>query len=308
MLDAGTPYKEEVTLSVEVLRAVIEGGTYEAVGHRHGLSRTAVERRIKSVAVQVARRAGIDGLNVDGAVFVRRLREHREAILGALVGFEPDPSAPTRNARVLTRQEVEQGMLRIKRRTDGNWHDLALYSILFATGLRPLEIARLSVSDYLLPDGSICRESELPAEAAINGRPRPLFFSSRPLDEALEGYLAHRFAQGHGLGQPGLYRGLDPSSRLFLSPDGTPHRITTQGAKRHLCRPLLEIYRKLLRYAGIEGMSIQSARLTLMSRLYERGADEDQVGEILGIQDRSAVREQLPRPRPTLTELLDEIG
>ena len=44
-----------------------------------------------------------------------------------------------------------------------------------------------------------------------------------------------------------------------------------------------------------------------MSRMYARGADEDQVGVILGIADRSAVREQLPRPKPMLAELLDEV-
>jgi hypothetical protein len=44
-----------------------------------------------------------------------------------------------------------------------------------------------------------------------------------------------------------------------------------------------------------------------MSRLYARCADEDQVGVILGIADRSAVRELLPRPKPRLAELLDEV-
>ena len=74
-----------------------------------------------------------------------------------------------------------------------------------------------------------------------------------------------------------------------------------------MCRAVLEIYRKLFRYADIKGLSNQSARLTLMSRMYARGADEDQVGVILGIADRSAVREQLPRPKPMLAELLDEV-
>ena len=41
--------------------------------------------------------------------------------------------------------------------------------------------------------------------------------------------------------------------------------------------------------------------------MYERGADEDQVGIILGISDRSAVRDLLPRPKPSLAELLDEL-
>ncbi len=42
--------------------------------------------------------------------------------------------------------------------------------------------------------------------------------------------------------------------------------------------------------------------------MYERGADEDQVGLVLGIADRSAVREQLPRPRPPVPNLMDEPG
>ena len=63
----------------------------------------------------------------------------------------------------------------------------------------------------------------------------------------------------------------------------------------------------LFRYAELKGLSAQSARLTVISRMYERGADEDQVGAILGIGERSAVRELLPRLKPTLAELLDEL-
>jgi hypothetical protein len=40
---------------------------------------------------------------------------------------------------------VAQGAVRIKGRTSRTWHDLALYYMLFATGLRPLEIARIEV-------------------------------------------------------------------------------------------------------------------------------------------------------------------
>jgi hypothetical protein len=68
---------------------------------------------------------------------------------------------------------------------------------------------------------------------------------------------------------------------LFLGPAGEPYQITPNGEpgqKRHVCRAVLEIYRKLFRYADIKGLSTQSARLTLMSRMYARGADEDQVG------------------------------
>ena len=136
-----------------------------------------------------------------------------------------------------------------------------------------------------------------------------MFFRSNRLNDALAAYLRERGQLQHGSGQADRYRGLDPDSRLFLTALGEPYPITPNGEprqKRHVCRALLETYRKLFRYADIECICTQSARLTLMSRMYERGADEDQVGEVLGIADRSAVREQLARPRPTLAHLLDE--
>lgn len=302
--------QESLKLSVQLLRAVIDGETYEAAAVRVGISRTAVERRIKSVAVQLTKVVGVDGLREEGAAFVRRLRLHRDGILTALDAFEPHPLPGNRPTRVLSNAEVNLGAVRIKGRTSRTWHDLALYYLLFATGLRPLEIARLEVRDYLHADGCVCRESELRAQAAINGRVRPLYFSCSRLDDALAAYLRERVAAGHGLGDVAAFRGLDPVSRLFLGVSGAAYPITPNGGagqSRQVCRALLEIYRKLFRYTQIPEMSTQSARLTLMARMYERGADEDQVGVILGIADRNAVREQLPRPKPMLGEVLDEV-
>ncbi|HQC97016.1 MAG TPA: site-specific integrase [Aquabacterium sp.] len=305
-----TRHRENAGHSIQMLRSVVDGATYEAVALQFGISRTAVERRIKSIAVQLTQEVGVDGLKEEGAAFVRRLRLRRDAILVALDQFTPAAPSGERPARVLSETEVAQGATRIKGRASRTWHDLSLYYLLFATGLRPLEIARLEVRDYVRVDGSVCRESELREDAAINGKSRPLYFINSRLDEALDAYFQERFKDGHGLGTPDRYRGLDPDSRLFLGPAGEPYQITPNGEpgqKRHVCRAVLEIYRKLFRYADIKGLSTQSARLTLMSRMYARGADEDQVGVILGIADRSAVREQLPRPKPMLAELLDEV-
>jgi len=167
------------------------------------------------------------------------------------------------------------------------------------------------VGDYLLEDGSVRRESRVRADVAINGRDRPLFFSHRRLDEALGAYLDERLRAGHGLGAAERWRSLDPHGPLFLGAEGEVYPITPNGGEgqnRYVCRPLLEIYRKIFRQADIPGLCTQSARLTLMSRMYERGADEDQVGLVLGIADRSAVREQLPRPRPELAKVLEELA
>lgn len=297
--------------ATQMLRDVVEGHTYEAVSTRWGVSRSAVERRIKSLAVQLTQAVGVDGLQESGAAFVKRLRNHRDAILQALEQFDPARVSPQREARVLAPEEVDLGARRVRSRSARPLHDLALYYLPFACGLRPLEVARLEVGDYLREDGSVRCESRVRAEVAINGKARPLFFNHRRLDEALAAYLDERLRAGHVLGADGRWRGLDPRSPLFLGADGKPYAITPNGGEgqhRYVCRPLLEIYRKIFRQADIPGLCTQSARLTLMSRMYERGADEDQVGLVLGIADRSAVREQLPRPRPALAKVLEELA
>lgn len=301
---------DTVAQSIRMLIAVVEGGTYETVAGCFGVTRTAVERRIKAIAVRLSQVAGIEGLNEDGAAFVRRLRQHKDAILVALVGFDPKQPGDHRSNRILAADEIIQAGKRIKARSGHPWHDLALFYLLFATGARPLEIARLEVRDYLNADGSVRRRSEMRAEVAITQKARPLYFVSSRLDDALSHYLQERLQQKLGVGQPDAYRGLDPSSRLFLSPTGVGFKITPYGEagqRRFLCRPILETYRKLFRYGGMKDVTALSVRRTVVARLYERGADEDDVGLILGISERSAVRELLARHKPTIEQLLDEL-
>lgn len=296
--------------SVEMLKAVIDGATYKIVAAQFGITRTAVERRIKSVAFHLSKAGGITGLNVEGAAFVRRLRQHHDAILTALAGFEPPAPFGPRETRVVAAEEIARAAQRIKGRSQRQWHDLSLFYTLFATGARPLEIARLEVRDYLNASGDVCRESALRAEVAITGKARPLYFHCTRLDLALAPYLQERLDRKLGLGEADAYRGLDPHSRLFLSPLGEGFRITPYGSpgqQRFLCRPILETYRKLFRHAELRDVTPLSVRHTVAARLYERGADEEQVGILLGISDRSSVRELFPRPRPMLAQLVEEL-
>jgi len=43
------------------------------------------------------------------------------------------------------------------------------------------------------------------------------------------------------------------------------------------------------------------------ARLVERGADEGQIGSLLGINDRTAVRELLGTRKPVLAQLVDDL-
>ena len=92
-----TRHRENAGHSIQMLRSVVDGATYEAVALQFGISRTAVERRIKSIAVQLTQEVGVDGLKEEGAAFVRRLRLRRDAILVALDQFTP--AAPSGEAQ-----------------------------------------------------------------------------------------------------------------------------------------------------------------------------------------------------------------
>ena len=293
-----------------MLLAVLEGETYESVAERHRVTRTAVERRVKAIAVQLCQSVGVEGLSVDGAGYVQRLRQNRDAIIAALKNFDPQAKGDRPSPRILSADEIVGAARRVGARSDRPCHDVSLLYILFATGARPLEVARLEVHDYLTEDGEVRRTSEIRAEVAITGKSRPLFFTSTRLNESLALYLAERLAAGLGLGEAGVYRGLDPRSRLFLSTTGEGFQITPYGQpgqRRFLCRPILETYRKLLRLADLRGVTPLSVRHTLVARLYQRGADEDQIGLLMGIGDRSAVRQQFPRPRLPISDLVDEL-
>ncbi|CAH0353455.1 site-specific integrase [Aquabacterium sp. CECT 9606] len=302
--------RDTVSQSIQMFKAVVNGETYEAVAERFSISRTAVERRIKAIAVKLSQVADIDGLNEDGAAFVRRLRLHRDAIMLALAHFDPRRIAGSQVLRIVSLEEIALAGRRIKARSGRPWHDLALFYLIFATGARPLEIARLEVRDYLNPDGSVRRASEMRAEVAITGKARPLYFVSTRLDEALGFYLDERLKDRFGIGDAKAYRGLDPASRLFMSVTGDGFKITRYGnadQRRFLCRPILETYRKLFRYGDLRGVTALAVRRSVVARLYERGADEDAVGLILGISERSAVRELLARPKPTAEQLLSDL-
>lgn len=298
-------------LSIAMLRAVLDGATYDAVAALHEVSRTAVEKRIKSVATHLASNAGIDGLNEDGAAFVRRLRLHRAALLSALDCLEPPAEPVARNIPILSEMEIAAGALRIRGRSQHPLEDLALYYMLFAIGARPLEIARLEIRDYLDLAGGVRRVSVLREDVSITSRARPLYFHSARLDEALDAYLADRIRRGAGLGVEGQYRGLAPGSRLFLSASGKGFEITPYGEagqRRFLCRGIQETYRKLFRYAEFKQVTALTARHTVADRLYTRGADEAQVGLLLGIAERSAVREQFPRRQHAMEELTRDLA
>lgn len=301
---------DSILISITMLKAVVAGKTYGAVAAEHGVTRTAVERRIKALALKVSREVGIEGLNEDGLGFVQRLRRCSTAIMAALERYTPNPLREKRAGRILTDQEIGLAIQRTRTRSNCPHRDVALLYLLLTTGARPLEIARLEVRDYLNADGSVREESVMRAEVAINCKARPLFFASRKGNEAIDCYLNERLRQDFGNAKLSRYRGFTPHSRLFLTATGAPFAIVNfseKGQMRFLCRGILDAFRKIFRCIGLEGVSALNLRRTVAARLLERGAAEDQIGEVLGISELKSVRELLPNLRQPLQVVVREL-
>ncbi len=162
--------------------------------------------------------------------------------------------------------------------------DVALLWVAYGTGMMPIEIAKLLVSDYLADDGTVREESEIRAEIAFNGLARKLYWSNKGVINALNAYLASRAAHGP----------VDPASPLFLTADRQPFtftkRTTKAGTDSYSCESLTQIIRRLHTQAGIEGGSALSARRTFGVRLHRKGYDLRHIQTLLGAQSLSAVK------------------
>lgn len=300
---------ESQAQSVAMLLAVIAGGTYESVAADFGFARSTVERRVKGVAEQLAKHVDA-GLEQRCLTTARRIRIEGSAVAGALQRIDLAEIAKAKPFEVISETEMVRAAHRVRVRGVCGRRDLAMFYMLFATGARPLETARLVVADYLEADGRVRRSSTMRADATIGGRPRPLYFASDKLIDSLDDYLSERVALGWGVWSSSDYRGLDPNSCLFLTSTGEPFKIVAYGEggqRRFLCRPILEAYRKIFRNSELRGSTPLSVRKTLAAKLYERGADDEQIGRLLGIADLCAVREMVPRPQRRIEDLVENL-
>lgn len=300
---------DSLSISIAMLKAVLNGQTYVNVAAQHRVTRTAVERRIKVLARTLNREVGIEGINENGLGFADRLRQSRPAILAALDRYTPNTFLNRPAARTLSDDEIELALDRIRTRSRFPYRDAALLYILLISGARPLEIARLEVRDYLDVDGAVREASLMRAEVAINGKARPLFFASGKAKNAIDRYLTERMRCIPRADQT-TYRGFDANDRLFLSDAGTAFKIVSRavnGQTRYLCRGIHDAYRKIFRRMGLEGVSAMNLRRTTAARMLARGAIEEQIGELLGISDLTSIRELLPDMVQPLQSIVQEL-
>ncbi len=166
---------ESVAKSIRMLKEILDGKTYGAIAQASRLSRSAVEQRVKALARDLRTVVGVEWVDADDVPTVQGLRARKENYLEALEHYHPQRvvNAP-KGPRALTDQDIDRAAAVIRQHSNCRKRDTALLLVLFSTAAKPLEIARLEVSDYLNEDGSLREASVLRANAAAGGnRHRP---------------------------------------------------------------------------------------------------------------------------------------
>ncbi len=299
---------QSVSQSIRMFKSVLGGKTYAAIARESTLARSAVERRVKALARELQTVVGVVGVDEDEIPDAEFLRTRRDNYLEALEHYHHERAMPSGTKRhTLSDDDVDRALARIALHSKHKSRDAALLLVLLTTAAKPIDIARLEVRDYLNEDGTVREQSILRAETAVTGEERPLFFASRRIISLLDEYLERRLGQKTGTADKRPYRGLDPHSPLFLTDEGLPMPIKISAGsrrQRYFCRAILDVYQRIFALAGLHGASPLCARRTVAKRLAERGCDLQQIGEVLGLKGRSAVRNLVGRqaramPAPT---------
>ena len=272
------------------------GCSYCEAGARHGIARSTAERQVKALVRTIAAQCPIPGLDDSSLSSLVLLRSASAAVLSAVQCFDPTRVATTPAPRSF--DDFPQAIRRLRARSENPNRDVALLVMLFSSGAKPLEIARLSVDDYLHPDGTVRTCSEIGAAAAARRRARPLYFLNARVCDALDAYLEERVRRQLGArASGGAYRGLDPHSALFLTEDGRPFAVKCRSVDDlRPCSPvLIATYRGIFVRAGWNGANTQIVRRHVAQRLTERGATKKQLGQLLGLSSGRSVQRLLER-------------
>lgn len=292
--------QQTVERAREMLALVLAGESLRAAGQRHGVCRSTAEREVKALARLAIAQTGSAGVEQQALATLQGLRQSHSLVLQAVQAFEPGSQRRSRQWD-LDAQEIAEGARRVRARGRNGARDAALLYVLFTTGAKPVEIARLEVRDYLEADGSIRRRSALRPETAVNAHARPLFFVSPRACLAIDDYLRERVQRQHGLGGATAYRGLAPESPLFLTDDGRRFEMRCRGAldARTTCRLMSATYHAIFQRAGWPGLTTQAVRRMVAARLLAQGTAPHQAAELLGLSSAAGVRRLLGPPRVT---------
>lgn len=263
--------------------------SYRQAGSLQGISRSTAERQFKTVVRLAASQTPIGRLNDLELGSLALLRAARDDVLRAVDAYDPGRSSLHWNPD--SNLELDSAARRVRIQSGNAARDVALLLLSISTGARPLEIARLRVSDYL--DAAGHARDGTATEARPGGRcaAHRVSFAHARLRAALDAYLDERKRHGLGVDGRAAYRGLRADSMLFLTKDGRPFAVKARACNDpHLECPVLgAVVRRVYAQAGLTSITTNVARRHLAQRLILSGATHAEVCDRLGLAHQRSV-------------------
>ena len=282
--------QETVDKAREMLDMVLrDRATYSEVAARFGIGKSTVQRQIRGLVERMVASGKLTGSFTRHPISFDDLHDNKDAILASLREVEVDPINPRQ--AFPSREALNLGLERIEALSETPARDAALALVLFSTGLKPAELARLLVKDYLAPSGEVRPVAELCGRRSASGRPRPVFFVTERANLALDRYLGVRLGLLQGVSRRLEYRGLNPDSALFLNTNGlafdtadvqSAADLSSDGAEQIMGEALKRVFA----LAMWVGMTTSAARRQLATAMARRGAVVTEIAHMLGAEDR----------------------
>ena len=99
---------ESVAKWIQMLKGILDGKTYVAVAQESGLSRSAVEQRVKALARDLQAVVGVEWVDEDEAPTVKGMRARKDNCLEALDHYLPQRVVNAgKGSRALTSEDIE---------------------------------------------------------------------------------------------------------------------------------------------------------------------------------------------------------
>src|SRR5436309_10129696 len=118
---------ESVAKSIQMLKGILDGKTYLAVAQESGLSRSAVEQRVKALARDLQTVVGVECVDEDEVPTVKRMRARKDNYLEALEHYRPQRVVNGGKAsRTLTTKDLERAVAVTRRHSKCRNRDVAL--------------------------------------------------------------------------------------------------------------------------------------------------------------------------------------
>ena len=100
---------ESAARSIKMLKAILDGKTYVAVAQESGLSRSAIEQRVKSLARDLQSVVGVEWVDEAEVPTVQGMRARKDNYLEALEHYRPQLVVNAdKRARALAREDIER--------------------------------------------------------------------------------------------------------------------------------------------------------------------------------------------------------